>query len=224
VGAGHREEAAIQVLAVPFPKSQAAEYVAVVTEFHFLARAALVFLDETFLAGGDGVKHLVRRASGRVLRGKARRLHPVGAVAETLGESPLPLDLSWSADTPHIAAALAGLAAATDPAAVLPAEIRELVERHVAEWRGEQGELGTSWASELADTLPAMMQPVARLLLLVATASSQITDGDVRASRELLATDEMLLVAVAWAAFLAARRVGAWTWAASEQNVPAETL
>ena len=70
--------------------------------------------------------------------------------------------------------------------------------------------IGSSWTDEHTRRLPEELRAATRLALLTSLAPHQVTDADVVAARPLLATDASFVSALAWAAWTAARRVGAW--------------
>ena len=70
--------------------------------------------------------------------------------------------------------------------------------------------ISSAWTDEHTDSLPEELRAATRLALLTSLAPHQITDADVAAARPLLATDASFVSALAWAAWTAARRVGAW--------------
>src|SRR5262249_53396737 len=129
------------------------------------------------------------------------------------GGYPLPADLSWAAPQPAIGAALARLAATTEavalglmPGAAVVAGGRA-PDRRDGQFRGPGR---ARPGGRLADP-PAADQPAGRLALLTALAPFQVTDADVEAFRAEHPADADLVGLVSWAAFAAARRIGAWS-------------
>lgn len=70
--------------------------------------------------------------------------------------------------------------------------------------------ISSTWTDEHTDILPEEQRAATRLALSTSLAPHQITDADVAAARTVLATDASFVSALAWAAWTAARRVGAW--------------
>jgi hypothetical protein len=145
-----------------------------------------------------------RRAGGRAFRPAVRRPKRRGDSADLLPSTPVPGDFGWATPDPAVAQAFARLAAATDVAGerALPPEVRALVESHLDEWDGEPPPLSRSWLS----SEPA----AARLALLSALAPWQVDDALIESHRATGAAEADILGTVAWAAFSAARRLGAW--------------
>lgn len=204
---------------VPFPPGQLPEFVGAITEFHFINRVANILVPSTFLPGPRGTRRVARSAAGMALRGKIRRAHPPGrAAAFDFGAGlRLPDDLSWARPSAPIAAALAGLSAATEGmvARTVSAPGMAAVLETIARWTGEAVPLGTAWLDEALAAAPARERPAAALALLTAFAPHRITDGDVRGYREHRPADSDLVGLLSWAALTAARRIGAWTAAAA---------
>ncbi len=118
--------------------------------------------------------------------------------------------MEWAIESAHIARAFAGLAAVLDRPDHLSLQVRQRVVGVVEQWTGEDQGLSAAWVTPYITDLPEQEQPAARLALLTALAPFQISDDVVRAARSSLPTDHALVAAIAWSAFLAARRVGSW--------------
>jgi AhpD family alkylhydroperoxidase len=201
----------------PFPAEQIPEIVGIVVEFHFLNRVVNVLLDGTFLPGTDRAKKIARRVAGKVMSKRIKAKRVPGEAAGLVGGYPLPADLSWAAPAPGVAAAYAALAAVTDSAAqrVVPDSVVELVNRTLDGWDGRFPGPSRAWLDEPLASLPAADRSSGRLALLTALAPFQSTDGDVEAYRAEYPDDADLLALLTWAAFSAARRIGAWSVPAS---------
>jgi hypothetical protein len=169
-----------------------------------------VLLDETFLPGGPRAQSLARRAAGLAFARKVRATHRPGAAAERLAAQPLPQDLVWVAASAPMATSFAALTDCLGESQHLPEASRAVVRDAVQVWRGELKPISSSWTTEHTDRLPEELRPATRLALLTSLAPHQVTDADVAAARSVLATDEALVTALAWAAWTAARRVGGW--------------
>jgi AhpD family alkylhydroperoxidase len=198
----------------PFRAEQTPELVGTLVEFHFLNRVIDVLLRGTFLPGGDRTKRIARRVAGSVLAGRIRAERAPGAAIGIAMDHPLPADLSWAAPNPSIAAAFAGLAATSDAAAgrVVSAAVRTVLEEAVDSWDGRFPGPSRAWLAEPLSGLSAATEvPTARLALLTALAPFQVTETDVIAFRADHPHDGDLLAVLTWAAFTAARRIGAWS-------------
>jgi AhpD family alkylhydroperoxidase len=194
----------------PFGPDEAVEYIGTAMIFHFITRLVLVLLDETFLPGGPRAQSLMRRAAGIAFARKVRANHRPGLAIERLSQSPLPDDLDWAAASPPVATALAALTGCLDRSRHLPEESRAVVRRAITTWRGEPMPISSTWTDQQTGSLPAELRAATRLALLTSLAPHQVTDADISAARPLLATDASFVSALAWAAWTAARHVGAW--------------
>ena len=87
----------------------------------------------------------------------------------------------------------------------LPASVRELVLARLATWRGEDTGMSTAWCEELIAGLPPGDAAAGRLALLTALASYQVDADVVEEFRRHHRGDAVLVDAVAWASFAAAR-------------------
>jgi hypothetical protein len=201
----------------PFPDEQVPEIVGTLVEFHYLNRVIDVLLEGTFLPGDDRAKRIARKVAGKVLAKRVKGQHAAGESAGLVGGHPLPADLSWAAPAPGVAAAYAALAATTDDIArrVVPGSVVELVNRTLDGWDGRFPGPSRAWLEEPVAGLPAADQSSGRLALLTALAPFQATDGDVEAYQAEHPDDADLVELLTWAAFSAARRIGAWSVPAS---------
>ena len=196
--------------AAPFGPDDAVEYIGTAIIFHFVTRLVLVLLDETFLPGGPRAQSLMRRAAGIAFARKVRAEHRQGLATDRLAPYPLPDDLVWASASPPVATSLAALTGCLEKSQRLPEESRAVIRGAISAWRGEPMPISSAWTDEHTDSLPEELRAATRLALLTSLAPHQITDADVAAARPLLATDASFVSALAWAAWTAARRVGAW--------------
>ena len=196
--------------AAPFGPGDAVEYIGTAMIFHFVTRLVLVFLDQTFLPGGQRAQAVMRRAAGFAFARKVHASLQPGLAAGRLDSRPLPEDLAWAAASAPVATALAALSDRLERSPHLPEASRAVVNNAVQAWRGEPQPISSSWTNELTDGLPEDLRAASRLALLTSLAPHQVTDADVAAARPLLATDGSLVTALAWAAWTTARRVGGW--------------
>jgi len=197
----------------PFPGEQVPDVVGTLVEFHFLNRVINVLLAGTFLPGSNRVKAIARRVGGKVMAKRIKAPRAPGGAVGLAGGYPLPADLSWAAPQPAIGAALARLAATTEAVALelMPGAAIVAVGRALDRWDGQFRGPSRAWLAELLADLPAADQPAGRLALLTALAPFQVTDADVEAFRAEHPADADLVGLVSWAAFAAARRIGAWS-------------
>lgn len=199
----------------PFNLEEAAEIIGTYVLFHYLNRVVNVFLAESPLPGPRGMpgwNRAGRWLGGRVFEKIFRRSLLPGESLQFLPEAVLAPDLAWARANPHVAGAFARFDRVLTTAAVstLPVETRKLVEHRLASWRGELPSLGKEWIGDVIAPLREEDQPLARIGLLTAFASHQVTKADVEDAQSVGSSDVDLFVTVAWAAFSAARRVASW--------------
>jgi AhpD family alkylhydroperoxidase len=198
--------------APPPPAEHSAELVGVAVTFHYLNRMVNVFLSESPLppvpaAARSGASWL----AARVLGSLAGRSRAAGAALPLLPAVPVPADLAW-AGPGTIAQAFARAAGVVDEAAAraLPDRVRDLVLTRIGAWSGQPpGVTAAAWSAEEVAGLPAPERPLARLALLTALASYQVTDAVVADFRRVQPADRTLVEVTAWASLAAARRIGA---------------
>jgi AhpD family alkylhydroperoxidase len=202
-----------EALPAPFPPEQVPEIVGTLVEFHFLNRVIDVLLTGTFLPGSEKAHKVARKVAGKVFAKRVRAQRAPGASVGLTAGNPLPADLAWAAPQPAIAAAYANLAAAAGAAAqrVVTPAVANLVTGRVAQWDGRFPGPSKAWLDQATAGLADADQPAARLALLTALAPFQVTDDDVEDYREHRPTDAELLDLLTWAAFTAARTIGAWS-------------
>jgi hypothetical protein len=198
----------------PFPEVHRPELVGVVVAFHYLTRMVNVFLGSFLLPPWLTPKARRRFKHGisRVLAPTLRAEHAPGRSLPLLPEAELPASAVWATGSPIVAAAVAraySALAAAGRRSVKP-DVRDLVRRRLARWRGEETGLSRAWCEELVGALPAADRPAGRLALLTAFASHQVDDETVGEFRRHHPDDVTLVETAAWASFAAARQVGEW--------------
>lgn len=197
----------------PFGPDEAPWMIGTAVAFHTINRIVNVLLSESGVPAPMRVFGKVADRVGDALVGKPMlELNPEpGGALDLLPPAAHPADLHWASADPVVTEAFARADAALDRASsALPADVRALVAERVSEWRGQAPGLSRSWAEEAAAALDPPDRPAAVLGLLVALASYQVDDGVVAAYRDVEPSDGALVAAVAWPAWQAARRVGAW--------------
>jgi AhpD family alkylhydroperoxidase len=183
--------------------------------YHYVNRMVSVFLGETPVAlpgmtSAPGRK--LAQASLGFFGRRIVRIDPQPGQCAVGGRRDLPGEFLWAAPDPHIAGALAHFAHAAEEAGreSAPPQVRSLVLKHLASWRGERSLLSRGWLEELVAPLDDGLKPAARLALLAARAAYQVDDGIVQAFSKTAPGDRALLQIVAWASFAAARRIASW--------------
>lgn len=179
----------------PFPDSHVPELVGTAVVSHYLNRMATVLSGRATALSEDDVRRVAARAS-----------RMAGAGAAWLPDGGLPEGLEWTRGRPSVAEAFGRAAAVLDRG--VPESVRAVVSVRLAGWRGEvPGDdewLGAA-LSEVADGAVA----AGRLALLTAIAPWRVDGVLVDVVRERWG-DRALVEMTSWAAFAAARRIGAW--------------
>jgi AhpD family alkylhydroperoxidase len=201
---------------VPMPAGWSAavraELGGVLVSMHYLTRMVNVFLSNFLLPPGLGprARRRFKRAASRIMRPALRAPRQPGRSLSLLPEAPAPDGAEWAAGSPEVAQALARAHAVFQAAGArsLRPAVRELVLWRLAEWRGEETGLTTTWCDELVDGLPPADRAAGRLALLTALASHQVGADDVAEFQRHHPGDAPVLEATAWASFAAARLIG----------------
>ncbi|HYG64687.1 MAG TPA: carboxymuconolactone decarboxylase family protein [Thermoanaerobaculia bacterium] len=221
--AAHRSPGSPE-LAPPFPpplsSDNTAEMIGTALAFHYINRAAHVFLPETpypLQVGNGWAKGLLRRGASRVFARSVTRSYTPGDSLALLPDVELPPDLPWAAADPVIAGTYARFAASVDAAVqgALPDAVRDLVVARLTAWDGADPGLGMGWLEEAVADLSKEDRPAGRLALLTAFASYRVDDSTVAAYRTRYPEDRQLVGAACWASYVAARQVGLWLWEAA---------
>jgi alkylhydroperoxidase family enzyme len=192
---------------------QRPELIGTVVGMHYLTRVVNVFLSNFLLppALTGRPRRRMKQGIGRLLRPTLRADREPGRSAGLLPAAPLPDDAGWTDGSPWIADAVARATAAFEAggARSLSPAVRQLVRDRLDSWRGEETGLSTAWCEELLTGLPERDRAAGRLCLLTAVASHQVDAETVAEFRRGHPGDVALIEAVAWAAYEAARRIGA---------------
>lgn len=197
---------AAELVAPPFPRSLAAEYVGTALAFHFINRMVSALLTEHVLPGNLQRLRLVRRVGGQAFARTVRRRLPAGESLPLLAGRPGPAP-SWAAGTPTGTAYTALLAAAQDGGALLTGPARAVVRDVVGGWDGAHPPVARGWLDEPTGSLPATDQAGARLALLAALAPYRVTDADVTAWRVTNPADADLVRLLAFGAMTAVTHI-----------------
>ncbi|MFV2012684.1 MULTISPECIES: carboxymuconolactone decarboxylase family protein [unclassified Micromonospora] len=200
---------------------QQAELIGTVTAMHYLTRMVNVFLASFLLPPGltGRARQRMKQGLGRLLRETLRAHREPGRSLELLPDAPAPADAAWAAGSPYIAGAMARAAAVFDAAGErwLTPTVRAVVSGHLDGWRGADTGISTAWCEELLAGLGPADRPAGRFALLTAVSSHQMGDETVAEFRRHVPSDEALVEVAGWAAFEAARRLGARQQAAAHQ-------
>lgn len=213
------QRAALAGQDAPCPAGEMLELAGVAVTFHYLNRMVNVFLGESPLPSGlpSPVRQGMMGLLGRIMLPEQRRAQDAGHALALLPEATLPPDMSWAAASPAVAAAFARAAAAIDQAGTeaVPSAVRDLILGELTGWDGEPRGPSRAWADGIISIspLPQADQPAARLALLTAFASYQITPSDIADFRKSQPEDAALVGLTSWASLAAARRIGTWAGA-----------
>jgi AhpD family alkylhydroperoxidase len=195
----------------PFASPDAAQFIGTALVFHYLNRLVTVFLGKSPLPPPS--QRLARNVTTKLL---AKRIVSVnaapGATSGLLPRQPIPPDLTWAQDNPHVAQAFAQFYAEVESAAntTISAETRSIVESQLAGWNGEDPGIGTVWIDDAVSQVPDSQKAATRLLLLTALAPYRVDERPIAEFRERCPSDAELVTAVAWAACAATRRTASW--------------
>ncbi|MET8062726.1 carboxymuconolactone decarboxylase [Micromonospora sp. NPDC005313] len=193
--------------------AQSAELIGTVTAMHYLTRMVNVFLSNFLLPPGltGRARQRMKQGVARLLRETLRTHREPGRSLDLLPDAPLPADAGWAAGNPFIGGALARAAATFDAAGErwLSPAVRAVVREHLDGWRGADTGISTAWCEDLLTPLDPADRAAGRLALLTAVSSHQVGDGVVAEFRRHQPGDEALVEVTGWAAFEAARRIGA---------------
>lgn len=200
---------------LPFGPEQTVEMAALAVGYHYVNRMVNVFLVEDQIALPRWLGRLRPAVEAAFTRFIARRLISQvlapGLSLDLLPSVALPHDLKWASADLRLAATLAGTAHLLDEGARhLSNDARHTVEQHVHDWQGQPPGLSRAWVDQAMVSVQAADRPPAKLALLVALASYQVDDAIVNDARASLGSDREVIEVAAWAAMLAARRVGSW--------------
>ncbi|GAA2868460.1 alkyl hydroperoxide reductase AhpD [Actinoplanes cyaneus] len=193
--------------------AERAELIGVVVGFHYLSRMVNVFLTGSLLPPrlSPRSRRRLKRGLSYVMKPSVRGDHPAGRANGLLPPAPPRPDLAWAGDSPVLADAVARAFGVFELAGErsLDVAVRRLVLDRLDDWAGEDTGLSTGWCEDLVGELPPAPRAAARLALLTALASHQVTDRAVEEFRRHHPGDRRLIDATAWASAAAAARVGA---------------
>lgn len=199
----------------PFSADEAPEVIGTAMMLNYFNRYVRVFFSGTPLAvpfSSRTLKSLLYRLTGIELHESVvRRLEPGGSI-NLLGPAELPTELAWAESNATISEALSRWSFVADAAAreMISPKVRSLVQNELEAWQGEPMGLSRAWLDPKVTGLDDASAAAARLALLTALSPAQMSDDIVAAYRKHFDGDSALIVTVAWAAFVASRRVAGW--------------
>ncbi len=213
--AGHSPDAEI-VKSPPFSEEEAPEFIGTAVAFHYINRMVNIFLDDSPIPVPSFLKWLkapLGRFAGLFFGKRILGLFvEPGDSLSFLPDAPLPDEFSWAKSNPTIAGAFARFASVIEVAGqtVVPVRVRELVQKHVDLWNGEDTGMSRQWVEDAVADLSDDEKAAGRLALLAALASYQVDEDVIRGFRQHFPTDEQLISTAAWASYTATRRVAGW--------------
>lgn len=201
----------------PFDAADLPYAAATALTFHYVNRMVSAFLKPgpaplpAFIAGRGFMTRVMAKFPGRLLA--VPNLEP-GASLEFCEPGPPLAELAPLEPAPAVAAAWAALAGAAEDAgaASLSAPARTAVGSAIREWRGEDPQLGPTWADNVTGQLAPDDHVAAQFALLCAVAPYRITRRRADAVKDTGKTDADLVGIAAWASMRATRRIATWLW------------
>jgi AhpD family alkylhydroperoxidase len=197
----------------PFSKQEAPEIIGTAVFYHYMNRMANALLSKTPLPLGQGwLKSPLKSLASTTFSSAINRSKIEGDSLQFLPKADLPNDLRWAKSSANIAQAYACFAGAVEEAGenALPMEVRAHVLEELSQWTGKTSELSLAWAEDAISRFDEATESAARLALLSALAPNKIDEGAVLAFRKHFPEGEKLVGALAWASFVAARKIGTW--------------
>lgn len=200
----------------PFSKDEAPEIIGTAFVYHLVNRMVTVFLVDTPLPVSSNWKY-IRRIAAKIFGltvGKSiiNRRPQSDQVADLAPINDLPDSMNWALSNLHIARAFSNFSILMQSSTgnILSEQVRNLAERQVNSWSGENMGMDRSWLEKNVRNLEEIDKPVARLILLTALSPYQVCEKDILEFRSVYPDDERLLIITTWASFIAARRVSSW--------------
>jgi len=195
----------------PFRSEQAGEFLGTALAFHYLNRMVSVFLTETFLPTMPWMRAASRRLGGWLFAGMGRRTF---AASEADGAPALPTELQWMAQWPTVAHAFAAWDSIVEHLGTqaLPETVRRLLDRTVGAWNGGEPGISRRWVEDAIAPLIDEERPIGRVAFLAALAPYQMDTSTMQEYMDLQPDHGLVVSAVAWASWRAARRIGTWLY------------
>ena len=198
----------------PFTDAELPEAIATVFSFAYINRMSHVLMDGSPVdrpLGSKALKSGALRLFGSELSDVSTRVLQAGRALSLLPPAEPPSDVRWALPNPRIADALSRWIAAVErrAAAHISPRVRERIRQTVATWRGEQAPISRSWVEAHLKGLDGNDRNVARLLVLLAIASYQISEDVVLPILGQERDQARLVSVLAWGAITVARHIAA---------------
>ena len=214
----------------PFGQREAPEIIGTAVCVHYFNRVSNVFLEQSplpFPSTLGWVRDIFERLAAKTVESRVINTQRLaGASLSLLPPADLPEDLQWAGRNGATAGAFARMAHVIEGVCsrCVPEEIRAFIGSRLASWNGERPPPERSWATSAVQCLHEADRPLATLLLLTLFASHRVDAPVLDAVRRSAGTqtraDQVLLGAVSWAAFCAARRASSWLQVGNTSHTP----
>ena len=197
----------------PFSDAEAPAFIGTAVFFHYINRMVSILLGTSPLPFSSGIpKQVSMRLAAWFFGGAIRIEKTPGDSLDLLPEATLPDDLSWAKASLPIAGAFARFANAIEHAGVrsLTEEVRAAVSKSAQTWNGSNPPMNDRWYEDDIAHLQGAENASGRLVCLTAFAPYKVEKAVVRSFSEHFPGDDILISALAWSSFTAARRIGSW--------------
>ncbi|MCX6179702.1 MAG: carboxymuconolactone decarboxylase family protein [Chlorobiales bacterium] len=197
----------------PFTDAEAPAFLGTAVFFHYINRMVTILLGSSPLPFSSGIpKQVSMRLAAWFFGGAIRLRKPQGASLELLPEATLPENLSWAKSSLAIAGAFARFAEAVETAGArsLSEEVRLAVSKSARNWDGSNPPMNDGWYKDEIAHLQEVDKAAGKLAFLTAFAPYMVDEKSVCEYSMHFPGDEMLISALAWSSFTAARRIGSW--------------
>lgn len=195
----------------PFSQSEAPEIIGTVVFYHYINRMVTVLLGKTPLPSNSSwLKNPLKRIASMMFSSAVHRAKIPGESLKFLAPANLPEDLKWAKANPIIAQAFARFAAIINVVGeqTLPLRVRERVSSFVNKWQGEKFGISRSWVENETRGFNEASKSAAQLTLLTSMVPNQVDKSTVLRFKRNFPEDKLLLGALAWGSFTAARKIG----------------
>ena len=195
----------------PFTPEQMPEIIGTLMGMSDINRFSHVVMEDSPVAAPFGLQRIkawALRAFGAELRVTRRVPLVPGRSLDLLPPAALPADMGWAQPNPRIADAVSRWTAVVERegARVVTPRVREVVERSLRDWQGEQMPLTGEWVDRVAEGLSGQDAAIARLAIVLAKAPYRVTE---KMAMDVLGDDrdeERFIRILAWCSFTGARR------------------
>ena len=201
------------LLTHPFTEAEAPSFIGTAVFFHYINRMVTILLGQSPLPFSRGLpKKVSLHLAAWYFRRAIRTNKQQGASLNLLPEAELPDDLSWAKPSDSIAAAFARFAKAVENAGnhSLSKNVRTAVGNAIQNWNGSDPDTNEKWYENEIKRMDGAEKTAGRLAFLTAFNPYRVDQNTVRAFSEHFPGDDILISALAWSSFTAARKIGSW--------------